>query len=99
MTTSVQQYQDQIGSDFLVRLGDEAVALVLKEVGDTSDSVTERFALSFQGPADRFLEQNTYVLEHSELGEEAIFIVPVAKQAEGFIYQAVFYRIHQKEAE
>jgi len=50
----------------------------------------ERFSLSFRGPDDIFMPQNTYTLEHERMGEFQIFLVPIARDDDGFTYQAVF---------
>ena len=50
----------------------------------------ERFALTFRGPGDLFIDQNTYTLTHEEMGELLVFLVPVGRDERGFSYQAVF---------
>ncbi len=50
----------------------------------------ERFSVFFNGPADSFMPQNVYALEHEQLGTHDIFLVPVARNANGFCYEAVF---------
>lgn len=48
------------------------------------------FTLLFVGPADKHVGQGTHPLSHRELGKLEIFIVPVARDADGTRYQAVF---------
>lgn len=48
------------------------------------------FSLTFRGPADPLLPQSTRDLAHDELGGLGIFLVPIAKDADGYQYQAVF---------
>lgn len=50
----------------------------------------ERFSAFFRGPNDRFLEQQTYSFEHDEMGDFALFLVPVKQDQNGFRYEAVF---------
>lgn len=50
----------------------------------------ERFSLYFRGPLRYRIEQQTVPLEHDTLGLQHIFLVPVAQEAEGFRYEAVF---------
>jgi hypothetical protein len=50
----------------------------------------ERFSLYFNGPGDPQLPQRTYELEHEQLGSLAIFLVTVARDEQGFTYEAVF---------
>ena len=50
----------------------------------------ERFSAVFSGPLDFFLQQNTYRMVHPDLGGFEVFLVPIAKDAEGFKYEAVY---------
>jgi hypothetical protein len=65
----------------------------LIEVSELSRSgAAERFSLVFRGALDFFLEQRTYHLEHERLGAFDLFITPIAREAEGFRYEAIFNR-------
>lgn len=48
------------------------------------------FSLIFLGKDPRVLPQRLYRLEHDEMGEVTIFLVPVGKGADGVSYQATF---------
>ena len=48
------------------------------------------FAVSFIGPLDHPLTQGTYSLLHPRQGVIELFLVPVARDANGFEYEAVF---------
>ena len=50
----------------------------------------ERFSVFFQGPADVRMAQNLYTLDHDAMGAFEIFLVPIARNDEGFQYEAVF---------
>jgi hypothetical protein len=50
----------------------------------------ERFSVLFSGPADVFLPQQIYRVTHPEMGELEIFLVPIAKESDGFRYEAVY---------
>ena len=50
----------------------------------------ERFSLFFNGPGDLHLPQSTYALEHEQLGSLDIFLVTIAHNETGFVYEAVF---------
>jgi hypothetical protein len=52
----------------------------------------ERFSLIFRGALEVFLQQSTYPLEHERLGAFDLFLVPIARAADGFRYEAVFNR-------
>lgn len=73
----------------------QPVELKLVEVkgyanGANEASGMERFSLFFNGPGDLHLPQRTYPLEHEQLGSLDIFLVTVAKDERGFLYEAVF---------
>ena len=91
-----EEFERHLNTKFNVRLSEEqAVPLVLEEVqpfpalkharGDM-----ERFSLFFRGPGDVPLVQHIYRVEHEAMGEMDIFLVPVALDAQGFRYEAVY---------
>ena len=53
----------------------------------------EQFALTFCGPLALPLPQQLYDLQHTALGEFALFLVPIGKDAHGYYYEAVFNRL------
>ena len=50
----------------------------------------ERFSAFFRGPADRYLMQKTYSIEHEQMGAFDLFLVPLSRDESGFRYEAVF---------
>lgn len=48
------------------------------------------FSLVFRGPAELDLPQATYTLRHAELGELVLFLVPIARDEGGSLFEAVF---------
>ncbi|MBF5004223.1 DUF6916 family protein [Diaphorobacter caeni] len=48
----------------------------------------QQLSLYFQGPASPQLPQQTYRMRHAELGDFAVFITPIARNAEGVEYEA-----------
>lgn len=75
--------------------GAEPVELELVDVkgyspGANEQDGMERFSLFLQGPAEAFLPQNTYALEHEQMGTHELFMVPVARNQQGFRYEIVF---------
>lgn len=48
------------------------------------------FSLLFRNASAFLFPQQTYVMRHPRVGEVGIFLVPVAREREGFLYQAVF---------
>lgn len=56
----------------------------------------ERFSAFFNGPRERLLPQRVYALEHDRMGAFELFLVPVAKDENGFRYEAVFNYFKEK---
>jgi len=50
----------------------------------------ERFSAFFSGPSDIQLTQRTYSLEHEQLGEFDLFLVPIRHGGGDLRYEAVF---------
>jgi hypothetical protein len=55
----------------------------------------EQFSIVFSGPQNPFLYQGIHHMEHDKLGEFDLFIVPIAREQDGFLYEAVFNRLPQ----
>ncbi|MFZ5815177.1 MAG: DUF6916 family protein [Bacillota bacterium] len=85
-------FLEQLHTPFQVASASVAVELTeVNALGSTPHQ--RRFSLLFQGPLDRFLPQGIYALRHDQLGEFDLFLVPVGRQPEGFLYEAVFNRL------
>ena len=54
------------------------------------DGTRTPFSLLFRGPGEPALPQRIYRLEHDAHGALDIFIVPVARDATGVHYEAIF---------
>jgi hypothetical protein len=90
-----ESFAPHVGSEFRARSGEREIVLRLREVKalpTATGEVRERqpFALYFLGPADVLVHQQTVPLEHESLGSLGIFLVPVGREADGFLYEAVF---------
>lgn len=48
------------------------------------------FSLLFRNAAPIVFPQKIYPLRHARVGEVGIFLVPIAQERAGFLYQAVF---------
>lgn len=48
------------------------------------------FTLLFRNTAAFLFPQQIYPMRHPRLGEIGIFMVPIAREREGFLYEAVF---------
>jgi hypothetical protein len=74
---------------------EQLVELELVEVKESGDVAgqADRFSAFFRGPLETLLSQRIYAMEHEQLGNFELFIVPVRQEAEGFYYEAVFNRL------
>jgi hypothetical protein len=81
-----------VGADFALADRPEHAALTLTAVSRSGrrSELREGFALLFTGAGQQVMAQDVYALRHPELGELAIFLVPVGADAEGVRYEAVF---------
>ncbi|HVF44515.1 MAG TPA: hypothetical protein VM936_15935, partial [Pyrinomonadaceae bacterium] len=100
-----EDFRKHLGTKFRVRLDEvegapgvelELVEVVPYETLSHARGAAERFSVYFQGPGDLFLPQRIYRLEHEQMGENEIFLVPVGQDQRGFRYEAIFS--HFKEA-
>jgi hypothetical protein len=93
-----ENFTKQLGTKFRVRLeieGAPEIELELDEVKpfpvlSHSRSDVERFSIYFYGPGNFLLPQRIYRLEHEQMGELDIFLVPIAQDQRGLRYEAVF---------
>jgi len=56
----------------------------------TAGMVREPFSLLFRHEAAVVFAQRIYTMKHDSLGEFGVFLVPIARDRDGFIYQALF---------
>ena len=72
------------------------VTMELVTVSDLRETPRQRmFSLVFSGPLDQPLEQGLYLMTHETMGTESLFLVPIACEADGFLYEAVFNNLVQ----
>lgn len=87
------QWTARIGEIFEISLAGQTVSLRLAVVstGNSRPGPSrEAFSLEFTGPLNSPLPQATYLFGHPEFGQFPVFMVPVARNKEGFTYEAVF---------
>jgi hypothetical protein len=91
-----EDFADKVGHVFAISdEGVPAIPLTLTEAEPLNPArvrpgVRPPFSLVFLARDPRVLPQRLYRLEHSELGELTIFLVPIGKDAEGVSYHATF---------
>lgn len=96
-TLHLDSFSEHVNSKFRINTDDtNVVEIELIEAADEESTPRqERFSLIFRGPLQPFLLQGTYRIEHDKLGTLDLFLVPIAKEEDGFHYQAVFNRLRK----
>jgi hypothetical protein len=81
-----------VGDRFDVEAAPAAVEFVLESATAAGDWPGGRapFSLVFLGPREPLLPQAIYALRHAGLGVLEIFVVPIARDADGVRYEAIF---------
>jgi hypothetical protein len=93
---TAEDFRRHVGTKFGVRVETpRPLELELTEVKDYNPGGgepggMERFSLYFEGPGDIMLKQGTLTLDHPEMGELMLFMVPIGRDERGFRYEVVF---------
>ena len=91
---TIESFAPHVGTSFRLHAGDCTIELRLTRAAKVMESEAARltrtpFSLFFQGPV--LLPQQIYRLTHDGFAEPLdIFLVPIAREAAGFTYEAVF---------
>jgi hypothetical protein len=89
---TVDAFAGRVGERFRLVADEETLEVTLVECEPLGGTALSRvpFSLVFLGPREPLLPQRIYPLGHDELGELEMFLVPIAQDAEGTRYEAVF---------
>src|ERR1051325_2143216 len=97
---TIETFQPHIGSQFWLhattQTGKHKVELRLENAAKVMESEAAQlkrnpFSLYFLGPGSLYLEQKIYHITHDAFPERLdIFLVPIATDARGYTYEAVF---------
>ena len=93
-------FKSQLGTRFQINYQASKVNVTLVDVANfasrkQSAAGKEGFSLLFRGPKETTLKQDTYVIEHEQLGMFSFLVVPVGtKDTRGPHYEAVINRLH-----
>jgi len=97
---NLESFESQLGTNFVINHETAKVKTKLVHVNNFASAKQtaagkEGFSLLFRGPKETVLEQNTYLIEHEELGMFTFLIVPVGtKDTRAPHYEAVINRLH-----
>jgi hypothetical protein len=89
-------FAEHVGEHFTVEVepGRTCELEVVGVAGAPPDpSVDHTFSVMFHGPAHQPIPQGTYPFSHPTCGAFALFIVPVGREADVFVYEAVFTQL------
>ena len=88
----ISDFAEHVNTRFQMRI-DEATAFEVELVEVTKHGATEssyQFSLKFAAPLAAPLSQGLFILEHEKLGEQPLFLVPIARDNQRLYYEAVF---------
>jgi hypothetical protein len=90
-----ESFSPHLGSTFELQLGESTIGLTLTQATKAQTQVypgmvREPFSLIFRSASAVVLPQRIYPFKHASMGALNIFIVPVGREPQGIVYQAVF---------
>ena len=97
---SLASFKSQLGTNFLINHEASKVKVTLVDVANFASrkqtaAGKEGFSLLFRGPRETTLKQDTYLIQHEELGMFSFLVVPVGtKDKRAPHYEAVINRLH-----
>ena len=92
---TLQHFAPYVNETFAATMHDGEVPFVLVDArplqGSTApDTMRPPFSLLFRNGSSFLFPQQLYLMRHEGMGEVGIFLVPIAREREGFLYQAIF---------
>ena len=90
---TLEHFAGHVNDTFSAALNDGEVPFELVEaraLPATPGATRMPFSLLFRNGSAFLFPQQVYRMQHAKLGEVGIFLVPVAREREGFLYQALF---------
>jgi hypothetical protein len=97
---NLESFKSQLGSKFVINYQTSKVKITLVDVANFASKKQtaagkEGFSLLFRGPKEMTLKQDTYLIEHEQLGMFSFLVVPVGtKDTRAPHYEAVINRLH-----
>jgi hypothetical protein len=91
---TLEHFAGCVNETFAACLEEVEVPFVLVEARPLQQRVPNAmrapFSLLFRNESSFLFPQQTYRMRHARIGEVGIFLVPVAQERAGFLYQAIF---------
>lgn len=97
---SQAQFRRELNTSFVIKQGSKKVSVKLVGVNDlrreqTGNLGKECFGLRFRGDHANSLKQNTYVIEHKNLGVFSFLLVPIGVNDKSApYYEAIINHLH-----
>lgn len=91
---TLEQFAGCVNETFYAAINDGEIEFVLVEARPIEMRVPHPtrapFSLLFRNGAAFLFPQQIYQMRHPSIGEVGIFLVPIARERDGFLYQALF---------
>lgn len=92
---TLDHFSSHVNETYSAVLNDGEIPFVLVEARALSTRPQQQaarapFSLLFRNASSFLFPQQIYLMRHASIGEVGIFLVPVAREREGFLYQAIF---------
>ncbi len=91
---TLQDFAGCLNESFHAALKDGEIEFVLVEARPLPQTAHQAarapFSLLFRNGSALLFPQQTYRMRHDRVGGFDIFLVPIAREREGFLYQAIF---------
>jgi hypothetical protein len=91
---TLEHFAGCVNETFAAALNDMDVEFVLVEARPLEtparNPMRAPFSLLFRNTSPILFPQQIYAMRHPRVGEVGIFLVPIAQERAGFLYQAVF---------
>jgi hypothetical protein len=90
-----EAFQENLNTEFRVQIEPSGIVAVelVELLEGVLNSRQEQFSLTFRGPLETPFAQGTHNLEHDKMGAFDLFLVPIARNPDGMVYEAVFNRL------
>lgn len=91
---TVEHFSGCVNETFTAALNEGEIEFLLVEARAIEQRIPNAmrvpFSLLFRNTAVFLFPQQIYQMRHPRIGEVGIFLVPIAREREGFLYQATF---------
>ena len=91
---TLEHFSGCVNETFYAALNEGEVQFVLVEArllpSSNGQAMRAPFSLLFRNSASFLFPQQIYQMRHERIGETGIFLVPIAREKDGFLYQAIF---------